>query len=268
MRIVLRAAAVAAVCFFAGWIAWSFPAIGADLPNVNKAYPFSAPRTPATPAYVYIQAGIGVLDAQNDISLGSRSAVSPRTWLGGGLVGAGLGYLVTGGPIAYGGEIEANYDFTNSSLACLGIAFPCAASVRNSWFFAERLLVGITAAQMFGYVPGSASAANWPIPITVPASFWSNLVILGTVGAAERDVNLCVTGLVTLAQLCQGQWRTGLDVGGQVRLAVSSNSSIRITYDYLFDNQSFAPPQTRSPFTNAVWAKDQQRVMGGYVYNF
>jgi len=219
----------------------------------------------ASPFYIFGQAGLGLTDVQNDIALRGVATGSPKLWPAGFMAGGGFGYLSSVGALSFGLEVEANYDFTRSSVDCFGA---CMAQTKNSWFFAEKALLGVTLAQITGYIPGSASPVNWPVPITVPASFMSNLMLLGVVGAAQRNVDMCVMDLGTATNLCGSQWKNGLLVGAQARFAISQNTSVKVEYDYVLFNQTFTPQQSVPLFSNAVAAKDQQRTMVGLVYNF
>ncbi len=241
----------------------AIPALAADqnLPPRLKAPVVVAP----SPFYVFIHAGAGFTDVQNDIALEGVATGSPKLWPAGFMVGGGLGYLSSIGPLSVGVEAEANYDFTRAGVNCMGA---CLAETKNSWFFAEKLLAGITLSQIFGYVPGSAQPANWPVPITVPAGFHQNMMLLGVVGAAQRNVDLCAMDLGTGSNLCGSQWKNGLLVGGQARFAVSPNVSVRVEYDYIMFNQTFTPAQSVRLFENTVAAKDEQRVMAGFNLNF
>lgn len=254
----------------------------ADLPNrlIPKA-PVAV--TSASPFYVFMHGGVGLTNVQNDIALpGLATATSgPKLWPAGAMVGGGFGYLSSIGPISFGFEAEGNYDFTKATLtsdtpvACIGAA--CVAALgqvtsKNSWFFAEKGLVGITISQLTGFIPGSAQPANWPIPITVPAGFAQNLMLLGVVGAAQRNVDLCATDM-NFDTFCGSQWKNGLLVGAQARAAISQNVSLRLEVDWIKFNQTFTAANVvagpvGAVFANSIAAKDEWRAMGGLTYNF
>lgn len=239
------------------------PAIAADLPTkpITKAAPPVA--TVPSPFYLFAHAGAGITDVQNDIAFQGVATGAPKLWPAGFMVGGGLGYLSSIGPLSVGLEAEANYDFTRASLGCTGVA-PCLGESKNSWFFAEKALVGITLSQLFGYIPGSAQPANWPVPITVPASFNGNMMLLGVVGAAQRNVDLCAMDIGTGSNLCGSQWKNGFLTGAQARFAVSPNVAVRVEYDYIWFNQTFTPTQSVPLFASTIAAKDEQRLMAGF----
>ncbi len=253
-RLILSLAALAV-------IAGTIPVMAADLPAKP---PLKSALTPVAPSpfQLFIHGGMGITDVQNDIALPGVATGTPKLWPAGAMVGGGVGYLSSIGPLSIGVEAEANYDFTRASVGCIGI-MPCLGATKNSWFFAEKALAGITLSQIAGYIPGSAQPSNWPVPITVPASFTSNMMLLGAVGAAQRNVDLCAMDLGTGTSLCGNQWKNGLLTGAQARFAVSPNVSVRVEYDYIFFNQTFTPAQSVPLFANTTEAKHQQRLMAG-----
>jgi len=258
-------------------IAGSGPVMAADLPPKPPLKAIAAP-TVASPFYVFVHGGAGVTNVQNDIALPGVATGTPKLWPAGAMVGGGVGYLSSIGPISIGLEAEGNYDFTRASInntvpmACAdGASAVCVGALgsvhaKNSWFFAEKALVGITLSQITGYVPGATSPANWPVPITVPAGFAQNLMLLGVVGAAQRNVDLCATD-IEMNTFCGSQWKNGLLVGAQVRAAISQNVSLRVEADWIKFNQSFTAANVVKDlgpvFANSVAAKDEYRVMAG-----
>jgi len=243
-------------------LAMAGPAIAADLPAKPLLKSAIAPVAAPSPFYLFIHGGAGITDVQNDIALPGVAAGTPKLWPAGAMVGGGAGYLSSIGPLSIGVEAEANYDFTRASVGCIGV-MPCLGATKNSWFFAEKALAGITISQITGYVPGAAQPANWPVPITVPAGFAQNMMLLGVIGAAQRNVDLCAMDLGTGTSLCGSQWKNGLLTGAQARFAVSPNVSVRVEYDYIFFNQTFTPQQSVALFANTVAAKNEQRLMAG-----
>ncbi len=226
----------------------SWPALGADLPTKPPLKPAIAPIGAAlSPFYLFIHGGMGITDVQNDIALPGVATGTPKLWPAGFMVGGGVGYLSSIGPLSIGVEAEANYDFTRASVGCIGI-MPCLGATKNSWFFAEKALAGITADKVSGYIP-------------------QNMMLLGVVGAAQRNVDLCAMDLGTGSNLCGNQWKNGLLTGAQARFAVSPNVSVRVEYDYIFFNQTFTPTQSVPLFANTVAAKNEQRLMAGFNIN-
>jgi opacity protein-like surface antigen len=260
---------LAAVLGMAGTV----PAIAADLPAkpLLKAAPVA---TYVSPFYIFGHAGAGFTNVQNDIALPGAATGTPKLWPAGFMVGGGLGYLSSIGPLSVGLEAEGNYDFTRASMTNVACGDFCAmgrVDSKNSWFFAEKALVGITMSQIFGQIPGAAQPANWPVPITVPAGFAQNLMLLGVIGAAQRNVDLCATD-INMNTFCGSQWKNGLLFGAQARAAISQNVSLRVEYDYIMFNQTFTAANVVEKlgpiFANTVAAKDEQRVMAGFNYNF
>jgi len=248
----------------------SWPALGADLPAKPPLKSAFVPVTAVSPFYLFIHGGAGFTNVQNDIALPGTATGTPKLWPAGAMVGGGLGYLSSIGPLSIGVEAEGNYDFTRASITGVACGDFCAmgrVDSKNSWFFAEKALVGITMSQIFGQIPGAGQPSNWPVPITVPAGFASNMMLLGVVGAAQRNVDLCATD-INMNTFCGSQWKNGLLVGGQARFAVSPNVSVRIEYDYIMFNQTFTAANVVEKlgpvFANTVAAKDEQRVMAGF----
>jgi opacity protein-like surface antigen len=247
--------------------------MAADLPAkpLVKAPVAVAP----SPFYIFAHGGAGFTNIQNDIALPGVATGTPKLWPAGFMVGGGLGYLSSIGPLSVGLEAEGNYDFTRASLTNVvttgDIGVMGKVDSKNSWFFAEKALVGITISQLTGYIPGAAQPANWPVPITVPAGFAQNLMLLGVVGAAQRNVDLCATD-INMNTFCGSQWKNGLLFGAQARAAISQNVSLRVEYDYIMFNQTFTAANVVEKlgpiFANTVAAKDEQRVMAGFNYNF
>lgn len=251
---------------------------GADLPVKPLV---KAPVAVSTsPFYVFVHGGVGLTNVQNDIALPGVVTGTPKLWPAGAMVGGGFGYLSSIGPISIGAELEGNYDFTKASITN-SVPMDCAGAVcvgalgnvhaKNSWFFAEKGLVGITISQITGYIPGAASPANWPVPITVPAGFAQNLMLLGVIGAAQRNVDLCATD-IDLNTFCGSQWKNGLLVGAQARAAISPNVSLRLEVDWIKFNQTFTAANVAKDlgpiFANSISAKDEYRAMGGLSFNF
>lgn len=265
-RIMKKLPVITAYLATAYWLLASWPAAGADLPVKYKDVPI--PVVAPSPFYVFLHAGAGFSNVQSDITLPGLATGTPKLWPAGFMAGGGFGVLSSIGPLAIGAELEGNYDFTRASIGCDPIIGTCLGYAKNSWFFAEKVLAGITLSQIAGYIPGGGTPANWPVPITVPTSFAANMMLLGVIGAAQRNVDLCVPDLVTLQQLCGSQWKNGLLVGAQMRWQISQNVHARAEYDFVTFNQTFTPTQSIPIFADTIAAKNEQRVMVGLGYNF
>jgi opacity protein-like surface antigen len=238
------------------------PALAADLAYKAKDAPPPAPSQ----FYVGIHAGVGVSNQQSDITLPGVATGTPAIWPAGFMAGAVAG-VGANTPLGYvGGEIEADYDFTHASIGCTG-ALPCMGTSKNSWFFAEKGLWGFSLGTIAGYVPANAQPSNWPIPITVPASFAANLRILAEAGVAQRNQDICALDLGTLNQACGSRWMNGLLLGGQLQWAVSQSVTAKAEYNWINFNQSFTPQNALSIFPTAFQSKQEQRFMLGFNYN-
>lgn len=286
-------AALACIHSYGGVFAADLPARG---PLVKSSPLVTAA---ASPFYIFGHGGVGLTDVQNDIAFPGTVTGSPHLWPAGAMIGAGFGVLSPIGPLVFGAEIEGNYDFTKGSAGSGATGFGCSPgsctaadvhtqiSSKNSWFFAEKALFGFTISQIMGYVPGSAQPSSWPVPITVPASFANNMMLLGVVGLAQRNVDLCATDVSNMetstrmgvttetstATSCGSQWKNGFLVGGQARWMIAPNTHIRAEYDFVNFKSTFTPAASSAVFTalqgtNVASAKDEHRFMIGAGYNF
>src|SRR5882672_6446741 len=128
----------------------SWPALWADLPAKPPLKSAFAPVTAVSPFYLFVHGGAGFTNVQNDIALPGAATGTPKLWPAGAMVGGGLGYLSSIGPLSIGVEAEGNYDFTRASInntvpmACAdGANAVCVGALgsvhaKNSWFFAEK----------------------------------------------------------------------------------------------------------------------------------
>jgi opacity protein-like surface antigen len=243
------------------------PAFATDLPPKAMPVKAAAPAPAPSPFYIGFTAGAGFSNTQSDITLPGVATGTPKVWPAGFMAGGVAGFVNTIGVFSVGAELEADYDFTRSSVGCTPA---CLGTTKNGLFFAEKIMGGITLAQINGYVPSNAQAAHWPIPITVPASIVNNVMILPEFGLAQRNVDLCAADLVTGNAMCGSQWKSGWLFGGQVRLAASQNFDVKVEYNYIDfgHGQTFTPAQSAALFTNTVAAKNEQRFMVGANYHF
>lgn len=246
-------------------ITGAIPAIAAD--QNPKAVPVKAAAVAApSPFYIGFTAGAGFSNQQSDITLPGVATGTPAIWPAGFMAGGviGIGYNTALGYV--GAEVEGDYDFTHASIGCTGV-LPCMGTSKNSWFFAEKALWGVSLASITGYIPATAQPQNWPIPITVPASMAANLRLLAEVGMAQRNQDICALDLGTLNSACGSRWMNGLLIGGQLQAAISQNVTLKAEYNWINFNQSFTPQNAASVFPSTFQAKDEQRFMLGLNYN-
>jgi len=239
------------------------PAAAADLPVKS---PYSPPAAVVYyPFYLGIQGGMGFTREQNEISVQGLALGTPKLYPTAPSVGVALGYINATGPFAWGGELFADYNFSAQDLNCA--AGICTAKARNTFSFGEDLLFGFTLSQMFSAVPGSVQPQNWKVPITVPSSVMNNLMILGSIGGAQRTVGLCALDVGTNEFLCGDQWMGGLSAGGQVRFMASGQFDVAVKYHHNFYNHTFTPTQSIPIFSNAVTAKGEDVFKAGLNYH-
>jgi len=238
------------------------PAAAADLPT--KA-PYQPPVSIYNPFYLGIEGGMGLTSTQNEIAVAGTAIGSPKLYPTAPSVGVALGYMNYTGQFAWGGELFADYNFSHQSVNC--VLNLCTAQSRNTFAFGEDLLVGFTLGQMIAGVPGNVQPQNWKAPVTVPASIMNNLVILGSVGGAQRTVGLCAMDIGTSDWLCGSQWMGGLSAGGQVRFLAAGQWDVAIKYHHNFYNHTFTPAQSIPVFSNAVTAKGEDVFKVGLNYH-
>jgi len=250
-----------------GLIFAASPAFGADLP-VKVPAPIVV-ATAYNPFYVGLQGGMGFTRDENELAVPGLAVGVPKQYPTAPSVGAVVGYINTTGALAWGGEIFADYNFSAQNMNCnatTGVGL-CTSKSRNSFAFGEDLLVGFTLGQMITASPTSVQPQNWKIPITVPSSIMNNLMILGSVGGAQRTVSLCALDAGTMDWLCGNQWMGGLSVGGQLRFMAAGQWDVGIKYHHNFYNHTFTPEQSVPLFTNSVGVKGEDVFKAGINYH-
>ena len=225
----------------------------ADLPRKARDVPAPAPVIGTSPFYVGIEGGVGLSPTMNDFTIAGQSQQQGGPLKGyptGILAGVNAGYVISSNPLYLALDISADYDF---SRGCVGVA--CVASRKNGFLFEEGLEFGISMTQLAGYIPTSGQPQNWPIPITVPTSIFSNMVLAGRGGYAERINDLCVFGNITDPVTDTGTTSCGTKViaapfaGVKLKFAASTNWQIKAGWDHIFWGNAY---EFDTPFIAAV----------------
>ena len=194
--------------------------------------------------------------------------IHPSGAMAGVTVGAGL----WNGNAYFGLEADADYDFSKANIA--GCAFAIVprveepvstgCRVKSGFFFTERVIVGATLGGLTGAAVqrGAPAPSNWPVPINGPTSFYAAQIMpYITGGVAERRLAACVD-LVG----CNSQWLVGWTAGGGLRLPVSTNVSLDVSYLYVDWNRHFNPAGPMI-FPNAFKATSEQIFKLGFGYH-
>jgi len=241
-------------------------ALAADLPV--KAAPFAAPAEIYTNGfYGGVRGGVGTTGYENVIAAPGLVVGTPKQYPTSPSIGGVVGYLNASGPLAWGGELAVDYNFSDRQFNCIGL-ISCLGQQKNSWAFGEDFLFGINLGQVIPGVPTSARPRNWRFPITVSSSAFNNILLLASVGGAQREVSLCALDLITNQNLCGSQWLSGLAVGGQFRVMISDQTSLAAIYHHNFYSSSFTPAPVIPIFTNTVRATGEDTFKVGIFYNF
>lgn len=259
-------------------IAGIFPARAADLPRAPalKAAPVVvAPN----PFYIGLLGGIGLSPTENEATFPGISTGVQKAWPTGILAGGVVGYANTSGPLYWGVAFEAAYDFSRGGVSCgamdaLMTGVSCPVTRKNGLLLQEVGELGISMSTLAGYIPNSAQPANWPVPIIVPASVWSNIVIAARGGLAQRDIQLCaVTGLNldgTAVSQCGSKFYNAPSAGLKVKFMASAQTEIFATWDHVFwkGGSTFTPSGAIPLFQNAVSLQGEDLFKGGFGYHF
>jgi hypothetical protein len=263
----------------------AYPAPAADLPRKALDVP-TVPVVLTNPFYIGIWGGGGFSTQENDLTLGGQTQGPVKAYPTGALAGAVLGYGTSAGNFYYGFSIEAAYDFSRGDVGFSGFTGPgcgnapnCAGplgSLKNGLLLQVGGELGISLTTLGGYLPTSAQPSNWPVPITLPASVWSNLIIAGRGGFAGRDVTMCAltgvdpfTGLPDGSQTCGSQFKIGPYVGAEIKAMLSAQTEVFLKYDHVFWNSSFTPASAAPAFVNdTAMAKKEDIFKAGFGYHF
>jgi hypothetical protein len=164
------------------------------------------------------------------------------------LAGVNAGYVISSNPLYLAIDISADYDFSRS---CVDIA--CVAARKNGFLFEEGLEAGISMTTLGGFIPTSGQPQNWPVPITVPTSIWSNMVLAARGGYAERTLDLCAfatdggnpaPGVFTGTTNCGSSFIAAPFAGVKLKFAASQNWQLKMGWDHVFwgNNYEFDTP--------------------------
>src|SRR5262249_50939082 len=246
-------------------------ALAADLPR--KAPLADVVPVTASPFYIGIFAGGGFSETQSELTLAGTAQGPLKAYPTGLLAGVSVGYVNTTGPLYWGLAVEAAYDFSRGDVG--GVTPGTVIGSRKNGLFLEEVgELGISLSTIGGYVPSSARPSNWPVPITVPSSVWSNLVLGMRGGLAQRDVTLCapdgtldVNGNFNMP--CATKFINGPLVGGFIKAMISGNSPVKLTLNHFVWNSSFTAESPNAKiFSATTAAKGETVAKVGFDYHF
>jgi hypothetical protein len=250
-------------------------AFAADLP-VRSAVKADIPTIVATnPFYIGFWGGIGLSPTENQLTFLGTAEGPVKAYPTGLMAGLTVGYANNSGPIYWGAAVEAAYDFSKGDVGG-PVPGSIAGSRKNGFLVQEGVELGISMTTLGGYIPTSARPGNWPVPITVPASVWSNLIFAARGGLAQRDVKLCaLDGTVDVNgnpnMPCASKFINGPYAGLTLKAMISANSEVRFVYDHVFwgKGSSFTPgAMPPAIFSNTIAIKDEDLFKVGYNYHF
>jgi hypothetical protein len=249
------------------------PAFAADIPTrpLLKAAPVV---TSYSPFYIGLFAGGGWSQVENELTIAGTPMGPIKVFPTGLVVGGEVGARWNLNPIVVGINASAGYNFSKASVGCDVTGGGCLGYRKDGVLLQEGGEVGINLGTLFGYIPSGAQPANWPVPITVPASIMGNLTTTLRGGVAERDLTLCATQLnmdETLSSVCGSKWIIGPYVGGKISAALSQQIEAYVRVDHIFWNSSFTPvadPRAAALFTNATRATGETLAVAGVAFHF
>jgi hypothetical protein len=248
------------------------PALAADLPPKPLKAAAPAPAVVTGPFYLAAFAGGGFSATESELTSLGIPQGPLKAYPTGFLAGGEFGARWNTGLLTFGLSARLAYDFSRGAVGGLTPAGGLGpiGSRKNGLLLMEGGDLGINLSTLGGYVPGSAQPSNWPIPVNVPASVWSNLNLEATGGLAHRQVTLCSFDMSTGADdLCASKFITGPYVGARLAAMISAQTELRLEYDHVFWNTSFTPLQATSGiFDSTTRAKGEDLWTGGLAYHF
>jgi hypothetical protein len=247
------------------------PAVAADQnPPAKKATPAVATTT-VTPSAFYIGAwaGAGFSKTENELTIPGVVTGPISAYPTGIMPGLTIGYASNATQIYYGAAIDVGYDFSRGSIGGFapGAGLPATGYRKNGFFIDEVGEIGVNMTTIGGYIPSNAQPQNWPVPITVPSSVWSNLIVAARGGLAQRNVDLCATVDLAGDQQCASKFINGPLAGAKVKAMISANTEVFATYDHIWWNSSFTPARATPIFANTIAAKEEDLFRVGFGYH-
>jgi hypothetical protein len=250
--------------------------VAAQAADLSKPLPLKAPPfvTSYSPFYIGIFAGGGWSKVENELTIGGTPMGPIKVFPTGLLVGGEVGARWNLNPVVVGVNASAGYNFSKASVGCDVMGSGCLGYRKDGVLLQEGGEVGINLGTLFGYVPSGASPANWPVPITVPASIAGNLTATLRGGIAERDLTMCATQLnmdTTLSSVCGSKWIIGPYAGGKIGAAISQQVEAYVRVDHIFWNSSFTPtqdPRAAAIFANTTRASGETLAVAGVAFHF
>jgi hypothetical protein len=254
------------------------PVIGADLPVKAPLRSAIAPVS-VSPFYLDIFGGGGWSQVENELTILGTSQGPIKAFPTGLLVGAGIGARWNLNPLVVGIDASAAYNFSKAGVGCgpdvaVITGNQCLGYRKDGLLFQQGGELGINLGTLFGYIPTGAQPANWPVPITVPASVMGNLTATVRGGIAERDLTMCATAIDitgTISQPCGSKFVIGPYVGGKIGAAISQNVEAYVRVDHIFWNSSFTPaqdPRVSAIFANSTRATGETLAVAGIAVHF
>jgi hypothetical protein len=249
----------------------------ADMHPIVKATPVVDAST--SPFYAGLFGGGGWSKVENELTILGTAQGPIKAFPTGFLVGGEFGARWNASPIVIGLNASVAYNFSRGSVACgpdvaAATGNQCLGARKDGLLLQQGAELGINLATLGGYLPSGARPANWPVPITVPASVWGNLTVTGRGGIAERDLTLCATAMDlmgTTTPVCGSKFVVGPYVGARVGAAISQQVEAYVRVDRIFWNSSFTPvqdPRVSGVFANTTRAKDETVAVAGVALHF
>src|SRR5258708_19850981 len=272
----MRRVIMAAVAATIGGFLWAQFGIahGADLPRKALAAPALIVTT--NPFYIGIFGGAGFSKTQNELTFDGVPQGPVSAFPTGLLAGVTVGSANNSGPSYFGAAVEAAYDFSRGDVQTIPTSTGAApiASRKNGLLLQEGVEIGISLTTLGGYIPSSAQPSNWPVPITVPSSVWSNLILAGRGGLPQPDVTLCafhcmfhpISGNPNVP--CASKFINGPYAGAEIKAMLSAQSEVVFEYDHVFWNSSFTPAKATALFSSTIAAKNEDLFKLKYNYHF
>jgi hypothetical protein len=221
----------------------------------------------------------GWSEVENELTLLGTSQGPIKAFPTGLLVGGEVGARWNLNPVVWGLNASVAYNFSKSGVGCgpdvaAATGNQCLGYRKDGLLLQQGGELGVNLGTVFGYIPSAAQPANWPVPITVPASVMGNLTATLRGGIAERDLTMCATAADvtgTMSQLCGSKFVIGPYAGGKISAAISQQVEAYVRVDHIFWNSSFTPaqdPRVSTIFANTTRATGETLAVAGVAYHF